>query len=315
MVRFNKFALIGAVALSCLAGGALASGGGGGGGGGGGDMGSAGPQYDPVAEYQKGVAALQASKWKDAERAFQHVTEAAPKAPEGWFFLGFSRAGQGDFKGARKAYEKAAKLKPEDVDTRRELALTFVKLGETDKANAELTALKTRDAACAGKCAESAALKSAVTKVEAAITAAAAPPAAAPAPAGMSSLLFGDPASGDRAYVAAVSLINEHRWPEALAALDEAGRAVGPHPDIFTYRGYVLRRMGRLDAAETWYKAALAIAPDHRGATEYYGELKVLRGDLDGAKVMLARLERSCVYGCPEAEELRRWIDAGGQPL
>ena len=312
MVRFGKFALIGAVALSCLAGGALASGGGGGGGGGA-DMGSSGPQYDPVAEYQKGVAALQASKWKEAERAFQHVTQAAPKAPEGWFLLGFSRAAQSDFKGARKAYEKAAKLKPEDVDTRRELALTLVRLGETDKATAELAALKAREASCAGKCPDSAALKTAVTRVEAAITAAATPAPAAPA--ATSSLLFGDPASGDRAYVAAVSLINERRWPEALAALDEAGRAVGPHPDIFTYRGYVLRRMGRLDAAETWYRAALAIAPNHRGATEYYGELKVLRGDLDGARVMLARLEKSCVYGCPEVEELRRWIDAGGQPL
>lgn len=316
MVRFSKFALISAVALSCLAGGALAAGGGGGGGGGGSDMGSSGPQYDPVAEYQKGVAALQANKFKDAERAFQHVTEAAPKAPEGWFFLGFSRASQGDYKGARKAYEKAAKLKPEDVDTQRELTLTLVKLGETDKAAAGLAALKARDATCAGKCPESAALKTAVTRVEAAIAAAAAPtPAATPAPGATSSLLFSDPASGDRAYVAAVGLINERRWPEALAALDAAGRAVGPHPDIFTYRGYVLRRMGRLDDAETWYKAALAIAPEHRGATEYYGELKVLRGDLDGAKVMLARLEKQCVYGCPEVEELRRWIDAGGQPL
>lgn len=312
MVRFSKFALIGAVALSCLAGGALASGGGGGGGGG--DMGASGPQYDPVAEYQKGVAALQASKFKDAERAFQHVTEAAPKAPEGWFFLGFSRAGQGDFKGARKAYEKAAKLKPDDVDTQRELTLTLVRLGETEKAAAGLNALKARDTACAGACPEAAALKTAVARVEAAI-AAAATPAAAPAPAGMSSLLFGDPASGDRAYVAAVALINEHRWTDALAALDQASRAVGPHPDIFTYRGYVLRRMGDLEAAEGWYKAALAIAPEHRGATEYYGELKVLRGDLPGARVMLARLEKQCVYGCPEVEELRRWIDAGGQPL
>lgn len=309
MIRFTKLALIGAVALSCLAGGALAAGGGGGGGGGG-DMGASGPQYDPVAEYQKGIAALQASKWKEAERAFGHVTEAAPKAPEGWFFLGFSRAGQGDFKGARKAYEKAARLKPDDIDTRRELAITFLKLGEGDKATAELATLKTREAACAGKCPESAALKTAVARVEAAMAA-----ATAPAPAATSSLLFGDPASGDRAYVAAVGLINERRWPEALAALDDASRVVGPHPDIFTYRGYVLRRMGQLDAAETWYRAALAIAPTHRGATEYYGELKVLRGDLHGARVMLARLEKACVYGCPEVEELRRWIDAGGQPL
>ena len=315
MIRMNRLALIGAVTLTCFAAPAFAAGGGGGAGGGGSDMGSSGPQYDPVAEYQKGIAALQASRWKDAERAFGHVTEAAPKAPEGWFMLGFSRASQGDLKGARKAYEKAARLKPDDIAARRELAITLAKLGETDKATAELDALKARDTACAGTCAESAALRTAVARVQAAITAAATPAATA-APAGATSLLqFSDPASGDRAYFAAVSLINERRWPEALAALDAASRAVGPHPDILTYHGYVLRRMGQLDAAEGWYKAALAIAPNHLGATEYYGELKVLRGDIPGAKVMLARLEKQCAYGCPEAEELRRWIEAGGQPL
>jgi hypothetical protein len=33
-----------------------------------------------------------------------------------------------------------------------------------------------------------------------------------------------------------------------------------------------------------------------------------------GAKVMLARLETQCRFGCAEAEELRRWIDHGGDP-
>ena len=307
MIRMHRLALISAVALSCLAGAALAAGGGGGGSSGGSDMGASGPQYDPVAEYQKGIAAIQASKFADAERAFSRVTQVAPKAPEGWFLLGYSRAAQGEFKAARKAYDRAAKLKPADIDTRRELALTLVRLGETDKAKAELDALKARDTACAGKCPESAALKTAVTKVEAAL--------ATPVPTPTSSLLLGDPSGGERAYFAAVGLINERRWPEALVALDGAGRVVGPHPDILTWRGYVLRRMGRLDEAEGWYRAALAIAPNHRGATEYYGELHVLRGDIAGARVMLARLEKSCTYGCPEAEELRRWIEAGGQPL
>jgi hypothetical protein len=58
----------------------------------------------------------------------------------------------------------------------------------------------------------------------------------------------------------------------------------------------------------------LAIAPRHRGALEYYGELKVERGDLAGARRMLARLDRACSFGCAEAEELRRWIDAGRDP-
>ena len=38
------------------------------------------------------------------------------------------------------------------------------------------------------------------------------------------------------------------------------------------------------------------------------------RGDRAGAAAMLAKLDRICAYGCAEAEELRRWIDAGGEP-
>ena len=29
---------------------------------------------------------------------------------------------------------------------------------------------------------------------------------------------------------------------------------------------------------------------------------------------MLAKLDQVCAYGCAEAEELRRWIDVGGDP-
>lgn len=304
MIRRSRLALIAAVAASCLAGTAAIAAGSGGGSA---DMPSAsGPQYDPVAEYQKGVAALKAGKFKDAARAFGHVTQVAPKAPEAWFMLGYSKASDGDLKGAVKAYEKAAKLSPEDIDTRRELGIAQAKLGAAEKARAELDALKARDTACAGTCADSVKLKDAVAKLEAAMSATAAPAAALDLPG---------PTAGDGAYLAAVALINDKRWDEALTALDDAGRALGPHPDVLTYRGYVLRRQGDLDGAEGWYRAALSIAPDHRGATEYYGELKVIRGDLDGARVLLARLDRLCTYGCPEAEELRRWIEAGGQPL
>ena len=67
--------------------------------------------------------------------------------------------------------------------------------------------------------------------------------------------------------------------------------------------------MAKFDRAEIYYNRALAIAPDHIGAIEYYGELKVERGDIDGARAHLARLENLCNFGCYEAEELRVWID------
>ena len=40
----------------------------------------------------------------------------------------------------------------------------------------------------------------------------------------------------------------------------------------------------------------------------------VERGDKNGAEKMLASLDSSCTFGCAEADELRRWIDAGHAP-
>ena len=184
-----------------------------------------------------------------------------------------------------------------------------------DKASAQqLDMLKSRAAQCNDTCPDAADLKAAIlagrggpgSRRDAAGTG----PAASIAPTG--ALLSA--AAGDGAYVEAVSLINEHRYNDALAALDRASAAFGPHPDIITYKGYVWRKLGRLDKAEHYYRAALAIAPWHRGATEYYGELKVIEGDMAGARAMLAKLDRQCAFGCADAEDLRRWIDHGGDP-
>jgi hypothetical protein len=33
-----------------------------------------------------------------------------------------------------------------------------------------------------------------------------------------------------------------------------------------------------------------------------------------GARSMLAKLDRQCAFGCVDAEDLRRWIEHGGDP-
>ncbi len=277
----------------------------GGGGGGGGDMPSmSAPSYDPAAEYVKAIQALNDKDYKAAERALVHVVGAVPKNAEAWRLLGTANAGQNDLKGAKRAYDKAVKLEPDNIEAHRGLGMALGGLKDA-KAQEQLDWLKARATAC-GTCGDAPALATAVKAVESAI--------AGSAVAASGPLLFAGPAAGDRAYVAAVSLINEHRYNEALTSLATAREALGPHPDILTYQGYTWRKKGQFDRAETYYRQALAIAPEHRGATEYYGELKVERGDLKGARVMLARLDRICAYGCAEAEELRRWVDAGHEP-
>ncbi|HEX5264118.1 MAG TPA: tetratricopeptide repeat protein [Phenylobacterium sp.] len=320
MRRAFKSLLIGGCAAVFAGGLAYASAGSGGmSGGGASSMPSAtGPTYDPSVEYAKAIAAMKASQYKEAAKAAEHVTDAVPKNPDAWQLLGAAKAGQNDWKGARHAYEKAVKLAPDNVRVHAGLGLALANLKDP-KAQAEDDWLKAKAQACADTCPEAAQLKAFTSEVESAMQAA---PAGAPKPSAMldrslllaPSMLFGGAKTGDAAYVQAVSLINERRYDEALASLAKAAETFGPHPDILTYQGYTWRKKGDYARAEAYYRQALAIDPKHIGATEYYGELKAARGDIAGARVMLARLDKLCAYGCADAEELRRWIDAGGDP-
>jgi Flp pilus assembly protein TadD len=275
------------------------------------NFGSSGPRYDPAAEYAKAIAALKVNDYKKAAAAAGHVTDAVPTNPDAWRLLGAAKAGANDWKGSRRAYERAVKLAPDDPTTHAGLGLALANLKDP-KAQAELDWLKSKTQACSDTCADAARLKGLTDQVQAAMPA----DAAAPKPSAQldRSLLFGAEKAGGQAYVSAVSLINQRRYDEALASLGKAAATFGPHPDILTYEGYAWRKKGNYAKAESYYKQALAIAPDHIGATEYYGELKVARGDIAGARLMLARLDKLCAYGCADAEELRRWIDAGGDP-
>ena len=283
--------------------------GGGGGGGGGSFPSSSAPQYDPVAEYTKGTAALQAKDFKAAKLAFDHVLASAPRDANTNYLAGISRQGLDDWKGARKFLEKATKIDPNMTSAWRELGVTYAKLGDKAGAEATLAALQAKASACAEICPTAAELKVAVDAVAAALS------GAPTASLGLDrSLLFASAATGDALYLDAVAQINEHRYEDAIGTLKAAQASFGPHPDILTYLGFANRKLKRFDVAEHYYLAALAVAPNHRGAMEYYGELMVERGDLAGARLKLAALDTQCRFGCAEAEELRRWIAAGHSP-
>ncbi|CAN5342761.1 hypothetical protein BH11PSE2_BH11PSE2_13220 [soil metagenome] len=267
------------------------------------------PPYDPANDYRLGVQALKDSNYKEADKRLTAVLRATPNDPTVLILSGMAKTGRSDLKGAQKAYERALKYDKNNIDAHRELGATFAKLGQAEKAQGELAALKGRIDACKDTCAESAKLKAAASALEGAI---AAPKSSAELV--RPGLMFADDRQGGAAYTQAVSLINQGRFQEALTSLTLAKEAFGPHPDILTYMGYSSRRLGEFDQAERYYTEALSVAPDHKAATEYYGELKVERGDMAGARKLLARLDALCVYGCSEAQELRLWVDAGHKP-
>jgi tetratricopeptide (TPR) repeat protein len=267
------------------------------------------PQYDPAAEYHKGVEALQASRYQDARRAFDHVLASLPGDSNTHYLAGLAAAGLGDLKGARMHYERAVRGDKDLIGARRELGITYVKTGDKAKAQAELDGLKAIQQKCAGACAKAGEIGQAVEALTAAL--ASAPLARLET---RPSLLFASAAAGDHAYMEAVALINDRRYEEAIVSLQAARATFGPHPDILTYLGFANRKLGRYDIAESYYRQALAAAPHHKAASEYYGELMVERGDKAGAEKMLASLETACTFGCAEADELKRWIDAGHAP-
>jgi tetratricopeptide (TPR) repeat protein len=308
LTRTSFALLLGTAPLLIMTTPLFAAGGGGGGGSGSSPSASA-AQYDPAVEYQKGIAALKVKDFKGAKTAFDHVIAVAPRDANSHYLAGLSRTGLKDWKGAKRYLEKAVKLDANLIGAHRELGVTYAMLGDKAKATATKSALETKSSSCAGTCPETADLKAAID----AITAALAAPAKV-SDRGTESLLFASTAQGDSLYLGAVAEINEGRYEAAIATLKSSQSSFGPHPDILTYLGFANRKLGRFDEAERYYRDALAVAPNHRGATEYFGELMVERGDMAGAKMMLARLDTQCQFGCAEAEELRRWIAEGRSP-
>lgn len=274
----------------------------GGGGGGSVSPSQSAPRYDPAEEYRQGVEALNQEQFEAAAKHFRRVTKVSKRDPNSHYLLGVSYMRGGNAKKARKPLEKAVKYAPDLLGAQRDLAIVYMSLERSDDANAILAGLKQKQAACAGDCQEKASLDAIVAEVESALG------GEQLSHFGPSETLLTKVAEGDARYGRAIGLINEGKYELALISLKDAGIAFGPHPDVLTYQGFANRKLGRFDKAETYYQRALGVAPDHLGALEYYGELKVERGDIDGAKSHLTRLDELCAFGCYEAEELRSWI-------
>lgn len=267
------------------------------------------PDFDASAEYRKGMSALKANQFAQARSAFARVLGVAPNDANTNFLAGMADAGLNDLKAAAKHYEKAVRNDGKLIVAHQELGVTYAKLGDAPKAQATLARLKSMEASCRGTCKEADQLTKAISAIQSALGQPSATQLTTSPP-----FLFASAKAGDTAYLQAVSLINEHRYQDAIDALQRARATFGAHPDVLTYLGFANRKLHRYDIAEGYYRQALAVAPNHKGATEYFGEMLVERGDLAAARRMLARLDSICTFGCAEAEELRRWVDAKAAP-
>ncbi len=114
------------------------------------------------------------------------------------------------------------------------------------------------------------------------------------------------PAKQDPAWLTqARASIKAEKYDQAIQQLQAANETSSA--DWNNLLGYGLRKKQPPDlvGAEKYYQAALKIEPDHRGALEYYGKLKLINNDLPGAEALLARLDKACTFGCEEYSDLK----------
>lgn len=117
------------------------------------------------------------------------------------------------------------------------------------------------------------------------------------------------PTKSDPAWLTeARTSIKSNNYEQALKQLQSANEVNSA--DWNNLMGYSLRKKQPPDlvSSEKYYQAALKIDPSHRAALEYYGELLLMKKDLPGAELMLARLDKACLFGCEEYSDLKASI-------
>ncbi len=133
--------------------------------------------------------------------------------------------------------------------------------------------------------------------------------AAAPVQADMSPMPTAEAAAPADKLAGARGHLEAKRWPDAIAELKRV--ADSGSADWNNLMGFALRKQAAPDlaGAERHYDTALRVAPDHRGALEYSGELYLMKGDLAKAEQRAAQLARACAAACEEYADLKRAVE------
>lgn len=104
-------------------------------------------------------------------------------------------------------------------------------------------------------------------------------------------------------------LIESEQYQAAIDELQQALQESPDDPDLLNLTAFSQRKLQRFDEAMVNYQKALEIAPDHRGANEYLGELYLQLGQVEKAEERLQVLDKECFFGCDEYDDLKQAIE------
>ena len=134
-------------ALAIDTGGEGGGGGGGNGGGGGGAMTAAPAKPAKIAGPTLATARadIAAKNWTKAIADLRKIVAANPSSADAYNLLGYSYRNAGNYDRAGQAYTKALSLNPKHTGALEYQGILFIKLGQTDKAKANLDKIKAID--------------------------------------------------------------------------------------------------------------------------------------------------------------------------
>lgn len=118
-----------------------------------------------------------------------------------------------------------------------------------------------------------------------------------------------DGIDNDARFAAVRELAYAGKPDEALRVLDSMTE--GDSDRVLTYRGFVLRKAGRMDASFAAYDAALAQNPDNILARSYLGMAYLVTGQTDLAKTQLAEIAARGGAGSRAEQALKDAIEKG----
>ena len=111
-------------------------------------------------------------------------------------------------------------------------------------------------------------------------------------------------------YRDAVRAVKAKEFRMAIKMLNKVIDEQPRHPDALNYLGFSHRKMGDYARGVSYYKKALSLDAEHRGANEYLGQAYVELGNIAGAEKQLASLEKICGTRCDEYKSLKQAIDS-----
>lgn len=104
---------------------------------------------NPLPDYTLGHMYIQQDRLNEAEAQFEKVRKVSPRDGNVYYSLGMIENKKGNYKDAAKNLETALNYKKDFAAANYELGIAYHNLGESDKAAAQLSVLKTKDTALA----------------------------------------------------------------------------------------------------------------------------------------------------------------------